>query len=104
MNRCECCGVDGDRVFTMQFNNKTISICFACHSNYLIFGSSRGSICPVCDDVQYTIAAREQFNDKIMCDTCFDESCHNALNSGNGDSIIDTQAFNEIKQTNLRRK
>ena len=59
--------------------------------------------CCVCDDVE-CVSSRHQFSNAPMCDTCFDEECNTALNSGKGDSQIDGKAFNEIKQTNLRRK
>ena len=81
MAKCDCCGINDDRLFTKQYDNKSIDICFGCHCNWLIFGSSDGGICHECKKVKYGMPKRPELNDKLICKSCYDKILNSDLNN-----------------------
>ena len=104
---CLLCGVGviiktlcTDCHYDLLMTNKFDCVECGCKANKVPLEYRNGDVC----NKVFDVCKRVEFNDKLMCDLCWDEACSNALNNGPGDSIIDTKAFNEIKNINLRNK
>ena len=69
MNNCGVCNRFAD-----VGNVAGVSICIDCYNNIM-------HTCYVCKEIIQDASARGQFEDRIMCDVCFSEECHNALAS-----------------------
>ena len=97
--RCSECGDKGNEVQLEFLNDKLL--CQGCYRDIEV---AKAHTCSICNGVWEHVSAREQFNDDLMCDLCWDEACSNALNNGPGDTQIDVKAFNEIKKSNNRNR